>query len=151
MINVPQLNFSTYFSEMFWVFITIILINIFLSFVVFPKIQKLVYDRNNNLVETQKKIDNLKIKVLNYQKQIDQIYEDYNIYKQNRFQQLEKMLDIATKKHEQEIKKSFDKKYTDLQKNIATKRSVFENDMKLNFKKEIDILKNKLNLCEVKK
>ena len=145
MINVPQLNFSTYFSEMFWVFITIILINIFLSFVVFPKIQKLVYDRNNNLVETQKKIDNLKIKVLNYQKQIDQIYEDYNIYKQNRFQQLEKMLDIATKKHEQEIKKSFDKKYTDSQKNISTKRSVFENDMKLNFKKEIDILKNKLN------
>ena len=151
MINVPQLNFSTYFSEMFWVFITIILINIFLSFVAFPKIQKLVYDRNNNLVETQKKIDNLKIKVLNYQKQIDQIYEDYNIYKQNRFQQLEKMLDIATKKHEQEIKKSFDKKYTDLQKNISTKRSVFENDMKLNFKKEIDILKNKLNLCEEKK
>lgn len=148
MTVIPQLDFSTYFSEIVWVILFIIGINIFFRIFVLPRFKGLINLREKELEKINAKINTIKTNIDKYQNDIDLLLEEYEKYKSHNYQNLEQTLLKYNHKYDKKIKEEFDEKYKVLEKDIEQKKLGFEKDFKKHFQKEMENLKHKLNLYE---
>jgi len=115
----PQLDFTTYSSQIFWFVVCFSILYITLSKVILPRIAAILEERNNLIqgdLGVAKDLDE-KIQQLNskndqlrkeanasYNKRIDEVVKDAALNRQKLIDEMKEKVDLATTKSRQEIK-----------------------------------------------
>ena len=115
----PQFDFNTYSSQIFWFFICFLILFLFSHFLILPRIREILENRNNiinednNLSEdimlqteniNNEAENNIKRANIEYLNQIDKIVKTNNNMRDNVIADLKNKMDIKIKKSREEIK-----------------------------------------------
>lgn len=116
----PQFDFSTYLSQIFWFGLCFITLYVFAKFLILPRIKNIISKRND-LIETDKslasELDNktqsindqaqqiLQIANSNYLQKIDEITKKAHAQREESIEQLKSQIDEKVKLSRLEIKK----------------------------------------------
>lgn len=155
MQSLPQLEVSTYSSQIFWLFITFSILYFFISKSFIPKILDILKKReeyffrfHDEISVLLKKIENIKLTnkniLENSKNQVSEISKNLQIQKENRKKQMEDELNIKLHNIENKFK-------SDIQNNFElNKQKIFNNYQQINnifseefFKSQKDLLKTK--------
>jgi len=112
----PQLDFTTYSSQIFWFLICFVTLFIFASKVILPRISKIIADRQNIIDSDLKSCAILKLKIDNLQIEAKKLREKAS-------QEYKDSLEEITKNNNQERQELVEKTKEELEKTIENSRN----------------------------
>ncbi|MBN9543559.1 MAG: hypothetical protein J0G32_07220 [Alphaproteobacteria bacterium] len=98
----PQLDISTYFSQLFWLLLTFGMLYGFMSYVFLPKLAKVINKRNDQIESLLEKAEQMRIKAADIDYEISHEIEKI---KAETKKKLDEQIEIFNKKYSQEMMK----------------------------------------------
>lgn len=138
----PQLDFSTYSSQIFWFLICFAILYYFAHFIILPRIKEIIENRDNTIQKDEnlakeldseisnlnKKSENLKSEAgQNYKLQIEKVVKNAKENKENSLQELKDKIEEMTQNSRKEIKEFVEKSKLNSEKAAKELQEIIKN------------------------